>query len=93
MKVTTHFMGNMNFSLLDGDVAQTETNVFAFLVEPGDPADRVTMRSLRYLDRLRRLEEGWRISERIHTLDWSCMVPADFAVTMAQRLTTLPAGR
>ncbi len=90
MKVTTHFMGNMNVVALDGDAAETETNAIAFLVEPGEPSDRISMRSLRYLDRLRRLEDGWRISERIHTLDWSCQVPADFAVTMAQRITALP---
>src|SRR5471032_823329 len=29
-KVTTHFMGNLNFNLLEGDVAETETNAFAF---------------------------------------------------------------
>ena len=92
MKVTTHFMGNMTISKLDGDVAETETNAIAFLVEPGDPTDRLSMRSLRYLDRLRRLADGWRISARIHTLDWSCQVPADFAVTTAQRITTLPSG-
>jgi hypothetical protein len=48
------------------------------------------MRSLRYLDRLRRTQDGWRISDRIHTLDWSCQVPATF-VTVSKRITaTLP---
>ena len=26
----------------------------------------------------------------IHTLDWSCQVPANFAVTLAQRVSVLP---
>jgi hypothetical protein len=90
-KVTTHFMGNVNFNMLEGDVAETETNAIAFLVLPGAPKEQVAMRSLRYLDRLRRTKDGWRISERLHTLDWSCHVPASFAVTMAQRQTTRPA--
>ena len=89
-KVTTHFMGNLNFNLLEGDVAETETNAIAFLVLTGKPTDQVTMRSLRYLDRLTRTEDGWRISERLHTLDWSCQVPPTFAATMAQRITTPP---
>jgi len=90
-KVTTHFMGNLNFNMLDADVAETETNAIAFLVLTDQPVERVAMRSLRYLDRLIRTEDGWRISERMHTLDWSCQVPTTFAVTMAQRMTTRPA--
>ena len=90
MKVTTHFMGNLNITSLEGDVAETETNALAFLVEPVEGAGLVSMRSLRYIDRMRRRENGWRISDRIHTLDWSCQVPANFAITLAQRISTLP---
>ena len=90
MRITTHFMGNLNISLLQGDLAETETNALAFLVEPGDGTDRVAMRSLRYIDRMRRQEDGWRISDRIHTLDWSCQMPANFASTLAQRVSVLP---
>lgn len=90
MKITTHFMGNLNISRLEGDVAETETNALALLVEPGNGADLVSVRSLRYLDRMRRQASGWRISDRIHTLDWSCQVPANFAITLAQRVSVLP---
>jgi hypothetical protein len=83
-KVTTHFMGNLNFLLLQDDVAETETYAVAFIVLPGEP-DQVAMRSLRYLDRWRRTPEGWRIGERQHTLDWSCQLTSDFTVAMAQR--------
>ena len=91
MKITTHFMGNLNFTLLEGDVAETQTNAIAFLVEPGVATDLVSMRSLRYIDRMRRQENGWRISDRVHTLDWSCQMPTNFALTLAQRVSALPA--
>lgn len=91
MKVSTHFMGNFNLILLEGDTAETEINAIAFLIESGEAADHVSMRSLRYIDRLRRQENGWRISDRVHTLDWSCQVPANFAVTLGQRVSALPA--
>ena len=90
MKITTHFMGNWNITRLEGDVAETETNAIAFLVEPEKGTELVAMRSLRYLDRMRREKSGWRISDRIHTLDWSCQVPANFAITLAQRISVLP---
>lgn len=89
-KASTHFMGNLSYNLLHGDVAETETYAFAYLVTPDTPSDQVAMRSLRYLDRLRRTQDGWRICDRIHTLDWSCQVPATF-VAVSKRLTaTLP---
>jgi hypothetical protein len=91
MRITTHFMGNLVIKSIQGDVAETETNAIAFLVEPEAGADLVSMRSLRYIDRLRRQENGWRISDRIHTLDWSCQVPTNFAITLAQRVSALPA--
>jgi hypothetical protein len=87
---STHFMGNLNIHKLEGDVAETETYAIAFLVLPGKPTDRVAMRSLRYLDRLRRVdhESGeWRISERRHTLDWSTEASTTFAAALAQRIT------
>ena len=93
-KITTHFMGNLNYNRLEGDVAETETNAIAFLVLPGASAmakEQVAMRSLRYLDKLRRTKEGWRISERQHTLDWSCHVPTSFSLALGQRLTKRPA--
>jgi hypothetical protein len=91
MKITTHFMGNFNLMQLQGDAAETETNAIAFLVEPMNGVDTVAMRSLRYLDRMRRQRDGWRISDRIHTLDWSCQVPANFALTLGERVSALPA--
>lgn len=87
MKVTTHFMGNLNVKYIRDDVAETETNAIAFMVEP---ADVMAMRSLRYIDRLRRDQNGWRISDRLHTLDWSCRILTTFGATLAERVFTLP---
>ena len=87
VKVTTHFMSNVNIKYIRGDVAETEMNAIAFLV---DPEDMVAMRSLRYIDRMRRDENGWRISDRVHTLDWSCRIPANYAITLAERVSALP---
>jgi ketosteroid isomerase-like protein len=87
MKVTTHFMGNLNVKYIRDDTAETETNAIAFMVEP---ADVMAMRSLRYIDRFRRDQNSWRISDRLHTLDWSCRIPTTFGATLAQRVFTLP---
>jgi ketosteroid isomerase-like protein len=87
VKGTTHFMGNLNIKYIRGDIAETEMNAIAFLV---DPEDMVAMRSLRYIDRLRRDENAWRISDRVHTLDWSCQLPANYAITLAERVSALP---
>jgi ketosteroid isomerase-like protein len=91
MRITTHFMGNLNYMKLEGDVAETETNAIAFLVHNVSPEGPVAMRSLRYLDRLRRVDTGWKIAVRRHTLDWSCQVSADFSLNLARRLVSLPA--
>lgn len=92
-KITTHFMGNLTFNELGRDHAETETNAIAFLVLTTEgPGDKVTMRSLRYLDRFRRAADGWRICERQHTLDWSCLVPATFATVTAQRINARPSS-
>ena len=86
MKVTTHFMGNLNVKNNRDDNAETELNAIASMVEP---TGLMAMRSLRYMDRLRRDGNGWRISDRVHTLDWSCKIPTDYAVTLAQRVSAL----
>lgn len=88
-KITTHFMGNLNYLELDGDSARTETNIIACLVL-SEGTERVSMRAIRYVDRLRRTSEGWRIFERIHTLDWSCEAPTSFSVAMSERRDAVP---
>ncbi|MGH8665844.1 MAG: nuclear transport factor 2 family protein [Burkholderiales bacterium] len=89
---TTHFMGNLSYLRLDDDIAETEVYAIAFLVTPGTAANMVAMRSLRYLDRLRKTAGAWRIRDRVHTLDWSCEVPVASVASFSKRITqTLPA--
>ena len=84
-KATTHFLGNLSFKLLRDDSAETECYAFACLVTPGAASDQLTVRSLRYLDRLRKTKQGWRICDRVQTLDWSCEMPAAFFRASATR--------
>jgi hypothetical protein len=67
-------MCNLSFRLQRANVAETEAYAIAFLVRPGKDGDRVVMRSPRYLERLRKTNDGWRICDRVQTLDWSCEV-------------------
>ena len=66
----THLVSNILVSL-DGDKATAESYAIAFAV----PADEnegapITIRGLRYRDRLVRTGDEWRIAERIHSVDW-----------------------
>ena len=92
-KATTHFLGNLSFKLLRDDSAETECYAFACLVTPGAASDQLTVRSLRYLDRLRKTKQGWRICDRVQTLDWSCEMPASFAAAFSSRITSTLAER
>lgn len=91
-KICTHFMGNFQVKHLAADIAETEMNAFAFLVLAQKETDQVSMRSLRYLDRLVCIDGKWKIFVRVHTLDWSCELPSSFALTMSQRLGAIPDG-
>ena len=91
-KITTHFMGNLTFNAMDATSAETETNAIAFLVlKTGEPKNEITtMRSLRYLDRWRKVGDQWLICERQHTLDWSSNVSTAFATETAKRINSRP---
>jgi len=86
MQITMHFMGNFNLVRLDDQSAETETYAIAFMVPPKNIADRMAVRGLRYLDRLRQSDEEWRIVQRRHTLDWSFEASPTFASSLAQRI-------
>ena len=86
-RISTHFMGNLRFKSLTELTAETEINAFAFLV-PRE-GSTVAMRSLRYLDRLRRVDGAWKIHARLHTLDWSCETPSSFARAFPHKLRSV----
>jgi len=45
----------------------------------------ITVRALRYMDKLRRTEQGWKIVDRLHVADMAMSVPALFATTFGER--------
>jgi len=87
-RISTHFTGNVRFVHIGGDTAETHVNAFAFLVN--EAGDAVSMRCLRYLDRLRLQDGQWKISQRFHTLDWRSDAPCAFARPFAQKVAGFP---
>lgn len=65
---TTHSVTNVLIDL-DGDRAQSESQVMVTLVRRGEPTV-VDLMGARYLDRFARREGIWRIAERTVVLDW-----------------------
>jgi len=88
-RVSTHFSGNVQFKSLSDAEAETEINAFACLVDADGAL--VALRSLRYLDRLRRIDGQWKICARVHTLDWSGELPVSFARAFVHKVIALPA--
>lgn len=85
----THFMGNFRIERLEGDVAETETYVIAALLAKEASGETADVKSLRYMDRFRRVGGAWRIAERRMTQDWNCKLPAAFAMAFASRVGEL----
>lgn len=69
-RVTTHFVGN-HLVRLAGDSATGETYCLAHEVYPGDGADRMRVRSIRYRDSYRRTEGSWLFTRRELIIDWT----------------------
>jgi hypothetical protein len=86
-RVSTHFAGNLRFKALGHAHAETELNAFACLVDQSGTT--VAVRSLRYLDHMRKEDGCWKIAARLHTLDWATAVPCTFARRFAEKLTSL----
>ena len=88
IKISTHFMGNFHMARVSGERAETEMPVVVYTVRPLDPGpgDTVTIRGIRYFDRLRKSGDEWLICERVHTVDWQCAAPASLAATFQTRM-------
>jgi SnoaL-like domain len=90
MRVMTHFMGNINVTMIGADTALAETSALSFHVHEKESGNEIDMRSLRYLDKLKRVEGKWLICERRHTLDWNCWRSAAYAVAFTERVSQHP---
>ena len=67
---TQHFLGNVLISI-DGAVAEAETYCRAYHEVDGDGGPREMEVGGRYLDRLEKRGDEWRITHRRYVLDWS----------------------
>ena len=91
-RIATHFMGNFRLETLSGDTAQSEVYAIAFGVRALVTGDEVAVMSLRYMDRLVRTNDGWKICARVQSMDWSCQPPAVTSMNMLNRVAArLPA--
>ena len=61
---------------VDGDRASTLAYAMAVLIEDTEDGVQSLARGLKYADRLRYAEGGWRIYDRLHTADWQWRLPA-----------------
>ena len=71
---STHLMANTLITI-DGDEAHAETQAVAFLASGS--LGTVTTRGLRYSDDLRKEDDGWRITHRVHRSLWQTESPGE----------------
>lgn len=69
MEQTAHLLGNMLIEF-HGDTATSESYVLAFHRLPGTPQPHDLLLGGRYLDRLEKRDDEWRISSRTLIADW-----------------------
>ena len=71
MDQTMHMIGNILFLTLEGDVANVESYFYGFHRIRGENGKRHDcIGSGRYLDRLERRNDEWRIAKRVVVTDW-----------------------
>ena len=73
-KVSTHYLNPIIVDV-DGDTAYTMSYGMAVLIQDKDGSMNSVARGLRYRDNWRRTDEGWQISNRLHTADWTWDLP------------------
>jgi uncharacterized protein (TIGR02246 family) len=71
---STHLMAN-TLVTIDGDTAHAETQGVAYLASA--TLGTVVTRGLRYSDDLRRDDDGWRITRRVHRSIWQTEAPGE----------------
>jgi SnoaL-like domain len=74
LKHTTHFLGNMLIEI-DGEHASAETYVLTFYTVPDEDHSINIAVGARYVDRLEKRDDEWRISRRTLVIDWSKSFP------------------
>ena len=74
-KVSQHYLFPIIIDV-DGDTATSLSYGLAVLIQDKNGETRSVGRGLRYADTWRLSEEGWQISNRLHTADWTWELPA-----------------
>lgn len=72
---TDHALSNLHIEI-NGDLASCDSRVTASLLLDVDGAQRISVRAIRYRDKLRRATDRWLIVERIHEPQWQYEAPA-----------------
>ena len=67
---TTHFVGQSTITSLTGDRAAGETYCLAHHVTTDGAKRRLMVASLRYLDRVVKIDGAWLFAERLLYVDW-----------------------
>lgn len=62
-----------------GEKANVETYCVAHLVNERDGKKQMTMRAVRFMDRMVKRNGSWLISERVHSIDWTTDEALNFA--------------
>ena len=84
--IGTHFLGQTDV-LIDDDAAAAESYGISFAVPLG--TTELIMRGVRYIDDLRRTDDGWRIRTRTLALDWASTAVTSFVQPFSERVRGL----
>lgn len=69
---STHLVGGVSIQVEGDQATSDQTALACHLVQEG----KVTLRGLRYRDRLQRRNGAWQIMERVHEPAWTAEAPA-----------------
>jgi ketosteroid isomerase-like protein len=86
---TMHHVGTIVVRL-DGDRAEARSYTIAYLVGQEDGEPYLLTRGVRYRDLMRKAEDGWKIYDRVHAVDWSSKVPATLAPALPPEFVVAP---
>ena len=88
-RASTHLLGNVRVLDAENGCATAHSIVTATHVIDDDRSTRLSIRGLRYVDELARIDGSWQITHRVHQPIWATLVEGEFldpaAPTIRQR--------
>lgn len=76
MQATQHFIGNVLIEI-DGDAANVESYVLAYHGLTSNGTNMNYVGGARYLDKLQKRDDEWRVLDRVLVIDWMKNIPDD----------------